>query len=137
MHSILHRPAFVEAHPELKEAHRAAQRAFFAAANRAGLQTDEAHKDAALDGINDALNRKGSRRLISRKQLKIEEMEALTVAIEAGLFTDNWVWGHDFMLYIRTATVRVASVHFEPLSSERAAALSQPAPPRPVGFRTW
>ena len=137
MHSISHRPAFVEAHPELQAQHRAAQRALFGAANRAGLPTDEAAKDAMIDGINDALNRKGSRRLISRKQLKIEEMEALTFAIESGLFSQGWIWGHEFMVYIQTQTVRVATVHFEPLSSERAAALSQPAPPRPVGFRTW
>lgn len=129
MHSISHRPAFVEAHPELKATHRDAQCAFFGAANAAGLSQD---KDAALEGINDALNRKGSRRLISRKQLKIEEMQALTVAIEAGLFSPDWTWGHEFMLYIRTANVRVSVTHFEPINSERARQLAQPAPFRRV-----
>ena len=130
MNSISHRPAFVEANPELKEAHRAAQNAMFAAIAAAGLTRD---KDAQLEGVNAAFNRIGSRRLISRKQLKIEEMEALTAAIDAGLFSEDFTWGHDFMIYVRTATVvipaqtvRLSSTHFEPLKSERARQWSQP-----------
>lgn len=133
MHSIQHRPAFVEANPELKEAHRAAQCELFAAIDRSGLSRD---KDLQLEGINAALNRIGSRRLISRKQLKIEEMNALIPAIDAGLFSQDWTWGHDFMIYVRTATVqipamtvRMSSVHFEPLKSQSARQWSQPIRP--------
>ena len=143
MHSISHRPAFVEAHPELQDLHREAQCALFGAAHAMSLPTDEAHKDIMLDAINEAFNRKGSRRLISRKQLKIEEMEALTCAIEAGLFSPDWTWGHDFMIYIRTATVtaaiptdvvrmRFSSTHLESLQSESARQWSQSVRPTMV-----
>ena len=140
MHTISHRPAFVEAHPELKDLHREAQSAMFGAAHAMGLPTDARAKDVMLDAINEALNRKGSRRLISRKQLKIEEMESITGAIEAGLFSPDWTWGHDFMIYIRTATItaaiqtdvvrmRFSTVHLEPLSTERAKRIGQPIRP--------
>lgn len=141
MNSISHRPAFVEAHPELKQAHRAAQCALFGAAHRAGLSNDQTEM---LEGINEALNRKGARRLTSRRQLKIEEMNEITRAIEAGLFSSDWTWGHDFMLYIQTATieipaqrVRVSSTHHEPLNSERARQWNRPVRPTMTANSRW
>lgn len=150
MHSIQHRPAFVEAHPSLQPLHNQAQRALFAAIERHDLSHD---KDLQLEGFNAAFNRKGSRRLISHEQLKIEELEVLTSAIEAGLFAPDWAWNHPFMIFLQTATVeatvelpsletseieipnfharmqmkvRMAKAHFEPLSGERARQWSQP-----------
>lgn len=117
MHSISHRPAFVEAHPELKDLHREAQCAMFGAAHTAGLPIAPEHKDHMIEGINNAMARRGSRRLISRKQLRIEEMEAVTAAIEAGLFGADWTWNEDFAITVRTITVRAATI--EPRSMTR------------------
>ena len=110
MHTIQHRPAFVEAHPELKADHREAQSAMFGAAHNAGLPLGPEAKDAMIDGINKALGRRGSRYLISRKQLRIEEMNAITEAIENGLFGADWTWNEAFTITVRSATVRVATI---------------------------
>ena len=67
-------------------------------------------------------------------------MKAITEAIEAGLFSPDWTWGHEFMIYIQTATVaatiqtevvrmRFSKVHFEPLQTERAKRVGQPIRP--------
>ena len=139
MSSISHRPAFVEAHPELKDLHLKAQRAMFGAARNAGLSNDQTEM---LEGINEAFNRKGARRLTSRRQLKIEEMNEITRAVEAGLFSADWTWGHDFMIYVETATieipaqtVRVSRAHHEPLTSARARQWTQPV--RPTMTSRW
>jgi len=113
---IATRPAFVEACPELQAQHRAAQCALFGAARRADLPTSEPFKDAMLYGINAALNFRGSRRLISRRQMSVAEMQAVTVGIEAGLFSEDWTWGNDFTLSISTRLVEVTEVHFAPVA---------------------
>lgn len=110
MHSIQHRPAFVEAHPELKAQHRAAQSAMFDAAHHAGLPLGLKAKDDMIEGVNNALGRKGSRRLISRKQMRIEEMTAITEAIENGLFGTDWTWNEAFTVTVCTVTTRVATI---------------------------
>ena len=102
MHSIPHRPAFVEAHPSLQPLHHRAKSALFAAIERAGLSCD---RDLQLEGFNAAFHRKGARRLISHEQLKVEELEVLTSAVEAGLFAADWSWNHPFMIFLQTATV--------------------------------
>ena len=117
MHTIQHRPAFVEAHPELKTQHREAQSAMFGAAHNAGLPLGPQAKDDMIEGINNALGRRGSRRLISRKQMRIEEMEAVTAAIEAGLFSSDWTWNEEFTITVRQVTVRAATI--EPRSMTR------------------
>ena len=112
------RPAYVVAHPQHKAAHRAAQRAMFGAANRAGLPTSEPFRDLMLDGLNDALGLRGSRRLISRRQMTVEEMQAVAVAIEADLFSADWKWNHDFAISITPYVLRVFAVHIAPKGGE-------------------
>lgn len=118
--AISHRPAFTQAHPELRHAHRDAQCALFGAARNADLPTDESGRDAMLDGINNALNRCGARRLISRTQLNIEEMQAVTIAIENGAFGTNWEWNHGWFLFISVRTMRLSTVRAEPRDGARA-----------------
>lgn len=122
--SISHRPAYVEANPHLRHNYRDAQCAMFGAARAAGSRTDDAHRDAMLDGINAALNRRGARRLISRTQLRIDEMNAITLAITSGYFGPNWEWSHDWMLFIQTVQIlpglRMVSVFPEPRDGIRA-----------------
>lgn len=77
------RPAFVEAQPQLKDAHRHAQRHLFGTAARAGLSRD---KDEMLSVINALL---GSA-FTSRTQMTVDEMEAVSTAIEAGGFKSGW-----------------------------------------------
>ncbi len=113
-HTIATRPAFVEARPELLDEHRQAQKAMFGAARRADLCTSEPFKDAMIDGINEALGLHGSRRLISRTQMTVAEMQAVRVAIEAGLFSSDWTWGNEFTISVTTETVRVEVVHITP-----------------------
>lgn len=110
MTQLITRPAFVEVNPELQAQHRAAQRAMFAAANFAEMSRD---RDDQLEGINDAFGYRGASRLISRRQMTIEEMRAVTVAIEAGLFSDDWVWGNDFGITVSTHTVQAEVAHIE------------------------
>lgn len=121
------RPAFVEAHPELCAAHRDAQKAMFGAARAAGLSYS---RDLQLRGMNEALGLRGSARITSRRELTITEMRAVTVAIEGGMFSDDWTWGQDFSISIRTRTVEIEEVHFEPRAGrfERMAAMCQSAP---------
>lgn len=107
------RPVFVEANPHLKDAHLRAQRAMFGAARLANLPTKDEAKDDMIEGINAAFNYRGSQRLISRKQMTIEEMRAVTVAIEAGLFSDDWTWGYDFGITVSTHTVQAEVAHIE------------------------
>ena len=116
---IVTRPAFVEANPVRKDAHRAAQKAMFKAANMAGLSTRDEARDEMLDGINDALGLRGSKRLISRRQMTVEEMQIVAVAIDAGLFSPDWTWGNEFTAQITTISKTV--VHFEPRNSNRRA----------------
>lgn len=77
------RPAFIEAQPELKASHRAAQKHLFGVAAKAGLSRD---KEEMLLGINALF---GSA-LTSRTQMTVDEMEAVTTAIEAGAFRRGW-----------------------------------------------
>lgn len=123
MQNLTTRPAFIQANPHLTDAHRTAQRAMFGAARTAHLSTTDAFKDAMIDGINDALGLRGSRRLISRRQMTVAEMQAVTVAIEAGLFSEDWVWGHEFTVSVTTRTmqVEVAEVHFTPRATSAEA----------------
>ena len=109
--SIATRPAFVEANPTATAAaaHRNAQRAMFGAAREARLSTD---RDDQLEGINAALGLRGGNRLVSRRQMSVEEMQAITVAIEAGFFSYDWTWGNDFSLSITRR--QVTEVHFTP-----------------------
>lgn len=80
------RPAFVDAFPTLREAHRAAQKAMFGAAHKADLPTNEIAADFMVDGINQLLGLS----IGSRRQLTIDEMDAVTVAIEANAFNGRW-----------------------------------------------
>lgn len=88
------RDGYVATFPREIEAHRKAQCAMFAAAKTAGLSPKTkgaAERDAAkafmLAGINQFLGL----RLTSRAQLTIPEMELITVAIEAAVFSPGWV----------------------------------------------
>jgi hypothetical protein len=88
------RSGYVATFPLELEAHRKAQCAMFAAAGTAGLMPKvkgEAEREAAkvvmLAGINQFLGL----RLTSRTQLTVVEMELVTVAIEAGVFSPGWV----------------------------------------------
>lgn len=114
---ILTRPAFVQANPHLRDAHRVAQCQMFAAARTAGLPTTEAYRDLMLDGINSALGLRGSQRLVSRRQMTIEEMHAISVALDVQLFGEGWKWSEEFSVTVRPMTVEV--VHFEPRTAGR------------------
>ncbi len=81
-----YRPAFVEAFPFDLSAHRDAQRALFGAARNAGLLTNDAHRATMIGAINQLLGL----RLESRRQLTVQEMQAVTVAIDAGAFLPGW-----------------------------------------------
>jgi len=116
---IVTRPAFVEANPHLRNAHVAAQRSMFASANANGLSTRPEARDAMIDAVNNALGLRGSKRLISRRQMTIDEMHAIAVAIDAGLFGSDWTWGEDFDITVRPVVMNV--VHFEPRNSSHAA----------------
>lgn len=85
-HFSAFRPAFVEAFPLDTPAHRAAQRALFGAARAAGLPTGETAKAAMIGAINQLLGL----RLESRRQLTVEEMQCVTVAIQSGAIMANW-----------------------------------------------
>ncbi len=113
MTQLITRPAYVEAHPAQSAAHLAAQRAMFGAARNAGLSRD---RDDQLEGINAALGFRGGNRLISRRQMTIAEMQAVTVGIEAGFFSEDFTWGNDFSLTISTRMVEVTEVHFAPVA---------------------
>ena len=106
--------AFVEAHPELREEHLSAQRAMFKAARDAQLSWS---RDLQIRGMNEALGLRGTTRIQSRRELSIAQMRAIKVAIEAGLFQDDWTWGHEFVVAIRTRTVELTEVHFMPTRS--------------------
>jgi hypothetical protein len=113
------RPAFVEAHPAQKEQHLAAQRAFFGAARTANLNWD---RDDQLEGINAALGLRGGKRIMSRREVTPTEYRALVVAIEAGLFSRDWTWGHEFTVSVHTR--EVTEVHFEPRLSSPVPSVS-------------
>lgn len=113
------RAAFVVANPHRAEAHRAAQCEMFACANAAGLSTRPESRDAMLDAINDALGYRGAGRLISRRQMTPDEMRAISVAIDAGLFGTDWTWSEEFTVTVRSIQMDV--VHFEPRTSARRA----------------
>ena len=113
------RPAFVVANPHLKAAHLAAQRSMFASANSNGLSTRPEARDEMIDAVNQALGLRGSKRLVSRRQMTIDEMHAIAVAIDAGLFGDDWTWSEDFNITVRPVTMNV--VHFEPRNSSHIA----------------
>ena len=113
------RPAFVVAHPHLKAAHVAAQRGMFASARANGLSTKPEARDAMIDAVNQALGLRGSQRLISRRQMTIDEMYAIAVAIDAGLFGTDWTWSEDFNITVRPVVMNV--VHFEPRNGSHAA----------------
>ena len=118
--SISHRPSFIEAHPELQPTYREVQCAMFGAIATADISRD---RDIQLDGINNALNRRGARRLISRTQLRIDEMQAITLAIQSGFFGPNWEWLASGFLFIQTIqlpAVRMVSVCLESRDGERA-----------------
>ena len=126
---IATRPAFVDANPTDRAAHRAAQRAMFGAANRAGLGTSDAHRDAMIDGVNAAFGLRGSQRIVSRRQMTVSEQQAIAVAIEAGLFGPDWIWSADFTISrceVQTVTLAATAqrtvLHFshniEPLTTD-------------------
>lgn len=77
------RPAFVEAFPVDLASHRDAQKAMFGAAREAGLDTKG---DEMIEGINALLGL----HLSSRRQLTVDEMHVVTVAIEGGAFRSDW-----------------------------------------------
>lgn len=119
---IATRARYVAANPIDKSAHRAAQKAMFGAANRFGLGTGPAHKDAMIDGINAAFGLKGSQRIISRTQMTVDEQRAIAAAVESGLFDGDWNWGVDFKIsrcevqeFTQTRTV----LHFAPVSDAK------------------
>ena len=113
------RPAFVEAHPHLRDAHLNAQRAMFGSARQAGLPTTDAHRDQMIEGINAALGYRGSRRLVSRRQMNVDEMHCIAVALDAGLFGPDWTWSEEFTITVRP--VQLSVVHFEPRVATRTA----------------
>ncbi len=79
------RPAFVEAYPHLREAHRRAQCAFYGAASNAGLDTND--RDAMIAACNYEL----SINIASRRELTIEEMEHMAMLFDLGLYTAGWI----------------------------------------------
>jgi hypothetical protein len=112
-----YRPAFVEAFPLDLNAHRAAQKAMFGAARAAGLPTTEAHKAAMIGAINQLLGL----RLESRKQLTVQEMECITVAIESGAFLENWRIIPGFSARVRiTVTVDLSPAAANYMASDYA-----------------
>ena len=112
------RIGFVDAHPELREEHLHAQRAMFKAARDARLSWS---RDLQIRGMNEALGLRGVNRIASRRELSIAQMRAVTVAIEEGLFQDDWTWGHPFIVSIRTRTVEMTEIHFTPTQRSASA----------------
>jgi hypothetical protein len=74
------RPAYVEAFPQDREAHRDSQRRMFAAARFAGLDTE--NRDAFLEAVNYecGLN------LTSRRQMTPEENEYMAMIFDLGYY---------------------------------------------------
>jgi hypothetical protein len=110
LHSA-NRPAFCEAFPAETETHRAAQRAMFGAARTAQLpaKTDD-DRAAMIAGINQLLGL----RIESRRQLTIEEMQAVVVAIESGAFYGNWQLIEGFQVRVTFSV----SVHISPIADD-------------------